>query len=383
MSPSNGSLVISGGWNADYSLALGSASDPLGATEINANLLRSGLRVQASAGVLELRRLRFFRGRGVGPDNGGNLSAEIAGSAHLRLHDVHFLEGSATHVGAGALIALRGAARLEANDCTFQQNQISAANAYFGVGLAINAGNNATASLTRMAVLGGEGVGGVEGYGSGIDVLAGNEVVLTIADSVLSSNTSSASSGASVVSVLALNSAVVSLERVRVQLNNASASASHQVLLDRRDQSTIHLSNSVISDSSMAALAAVAQAGVGGIVLNNLTLTRNAAPGLLLDLGGSLLTLNNSIVHNNGMSLLKAVGVNNLGANVGLPAPSFAGPSDYRLAAGSPGIDQGTVAVPMGLGAFDVDRKPRVVGLQVDIGASEFVSDVILRSGFE
>lgn len=383
LSATSGSLTISGGWNADFTLASGSGLDPVNATVINANEERTNLRVLASAGVLEIRRLRLIFGRGAGGDNGGNLSAQLTGSAQLRLDDVHFLQGLATNVGAGGYISAAGTSRFEARNCSIQGNRINAASgSHFGTGLAINAADSANIVLARLSIFANEGLGGVAGFGSGLDLLARNDAVIDVVDSLIASNRSTSTDSASALSVLALNGALINLARIRIQANDAIAADRRQVLLDRRDLSVIFMNDSLISDSNSAALFAIAYPGAGGLVLNNLTMARNASPGQLLDLG-SMLTLNNSIVHANGTATLSAMGTNNLGSNLGFSAPIFEDLSTYRLAVGSPGIDQGSAAVPGGLGTFDIDLNPRVLGLAVDIGATEFVPNVLFQSSFE
>lgn len=383
---SSGSLAVSGGWNASFTARVADGLSPF-ATVINANEAGTGLRIVADAGLVELSGFRVTYGVGSDPSTGGNLTADIGGTAQLHLTDVHFRQGAASHVGAGAFITLAGAATAQLRDCSFANNRINAVSgSYFGAGLALSAFDSTVADLARVSIFANEGIGATQGNGTGLRILARNSSLVIVTDSDIGHNSSTSSSSSAAISIQSQESSLVDLQRMRIAFNSATAPPSSQVFIDERDAALVYLTDSLVNDSTMLALRASTSGTAspsGSVRFNNLTITRNSAPGGFAAGGDNPITLYNSIVHDNGSGFLPAVGSNNLGSNLGLAAPTFVGPSDYHLAAGSAGIDAGNSLVPGGLGVRDADGNPRVHGAEVDIGAYEYRSDEILHTGFE
>lgn len=378
-----GSLVLSGGWNAGFSAQIAGGLDPI-ATVVNANELASNLRVQATAGVLEISAMRLVFGQGSDTNTGGNLTANVGGNASVRFTDVHFNQGRASNLGAGGFATVFGSGALHLVACSFANNRVDAVSgSTFGAGLAVAAFDSARVELDQVSIFGNESLGAIQNLGAGLSILARNGSLVRIADLELASNYSTASGSSSALSIAASESALIDLQRIRASSNSATALNSSQIAIDNRDLATTYLSDSVIADSNLIAHLTITQGSGGSVRLNNLTVIRNRTPGQLFEAAGSPITMHNSIVHGNGAATLAVSGGNNLGSNLGLAAPVFAGPSDYRLGENSPGIDAGSAAIPGGLGALDVDRNPRVIGSSVDIGAAEFIPDTLFVSGFE
>jgi hypothetical protein len=104
-------------------------------------------------------------------------------------------------------------------------------------------------------------------------------------------------------------------------------------------------------------------AGSDAVIANNLV--RSHAVGLAIASTG--VSNRNNLVADNDTDFVGT----SAGPGTVFDAPSFVGPSDYRLASGSPGIDDGdSAAVPPEL-TTDLAGQPRIQGAAVDIGAYE------------
>ena len=148
--------------------------------------------------------------------------------------------------------------------------------------------------------------------------------------------------------------------------SGTESSNSAQVYLSAFEAS-FALTDSLIADGL--------QNGINGdgpdIQLTNLTIANNAENGIRFLFAG----MDNTIVYGNGTDLThpeRLPGNNNLIC----VDPLFADPEngDYRLLAGSPGINAGNNDPPGGLGDLDLNEQDRVFGPAVDIGAFELQS---------
>lgn len=377
-----GSLIVSGGWNSSFTELIASGN-AFNGTFLNGSGSDTTLRVSVSSGILELSGFRVSFGSGAS-GIGGNIEAKVNGG-ELRLFDMHFRNGSAVHVGAGGQFTAYDSGTIRCNLCSFANNTLTATAATrAGAGARLNAADSGLIVFSETDIFANE-AGAAAASGVGLDVDARGDSRVDLSDVLIVSNSTAASSG-SVFNVSARGNALVNSERLTLSGNSgaAGATAIRQVQVDSFDSAQVYLTDSLVADSAMTGIGAVATAG-NGIHFNNLTVTRNTGAGVdFFALPGASITLYNSIVHGNGLSdpATTASG-NNLGANLGLPAPTFVNTGNYRLAPGSRGIDEGTAAVPGDLGLLDLDRRERVSGASVDIGAYEQVSDTLFANGFE
>ena len=378
-----GSLIVSGGWNSSFTELIASG-DAFNGTFLNASGGDTTLRVSVSSGILELSGFRVSFGSGAS-GIGGNIEAKVDGG-ELRLFDMHFRNGSAAHVGAGGQFTALDSGTIRCTLCSFANNTLTpAAASQAGAGARLIATDSGLVVFSETNFFANEAASAAAASGIGLQIDAGGDSRVNLSDVFIGSNSTAASNG-SVLKVTARGNALVNSERLILSGNSGAvgATAIRQVQVDSFDSAQVYLTDSLISDSAMAGIGAVATAG-NGIHFNNLTVARNTGAGVVFFAQpGASITLHNSIVHGNGLSepATTASG-NNLGANLGLPAPTFVNTGNYRLAPGSRGIDEGAAAVPGGLGLLDLDRQERVSGASVDIGAYELVADPLYANGFE
>jgi hypothetical protein len=147
--------------------------------------------------------------------------------------------------------------------------------------------------------------------------------------------------------------------------------------------------NLLVHDSVADGVSAVGNSTDDTIDLVNLTSVDNGGRGLkVIRVGSGVTRLTNSIVHGNGTDLFgnagsfavessiyassggaaTVSGSNNLAVDPELDA------NFYPIAPGSPAIDSGTGAGPIGLANFDLAGGSRINGLKVDRGAYELGS---------
>lgn len=378
-----GSLIVSGGWNSSFTELIASGN-AFNSTFLNASGSDTTLRVSVSSGILELSGFRVSFGSGAS-GTGGNIEAKVNGG-ELRLFDMHFRNGSAVHVGAGGQFTAYESGTIRGTLCSFANNNLTpTAATRAGAGARLNAADSGLIVFSETDIFANEAGAGAPVSGVGLDVDARGDSRVILSDVLIVSNSTAASSG-SAFNVTARGNALVNGERLTLSGNSGAvgATAIRQVQVATFDSAQVYLTDSLISDSAMTGIGAMATAG-NGIHFNNLTVTRNTGAGVaFFAQPGASITLHNSIVHGNGSSepATTASG-NNVGANLGLPAPTFVTTGNYRLAPGSRGIDEGTAAVPGGLGLLDLDRQERISGASVDIGAYEQVSDTQFANGFE
>lgn len=379
-----GSLIVSGGWNSSFSELIASGN-AFNATVVNANETDIALRATVSAGSLELYGFRLSYGSA--PSNqGGNIEANVSGG-ELRLFDMHFRNGSGSNVGAGGQFNAFGSGSIRCQLCSFANNSINASSgSYFGVGARLVASQSGLIDFNEVEIFANQGGSAPFARGLGLDVDARDGSLIQLSDISIVNNHTATSGGGSMLSITARGNALVNSERLTLTSNSGPAGNTviRQVAVDSYDTAQVYLTDSLIADSALTGIGAVATAG-NGIHFNNLTVAQNGGAGVEFSaFPGGAITLYNSIVHGNGLSSPAGTASgNNLGANLGLAAPTFVASGNYRLAPGSRGVDEGSASVPGGLGLLDLDRQTRVSGANVDIGAYEQVADVLYASGFE
>ena len=159
-----------------------------------------------------------------------------------------------------------------------------------------------------------------------------------------------------------------------------------QAVLSLFGTQTARVSDSLVADSATRGLSLFMSGDGPTLYATNLTLANHGGAGVRISdnsTSGMAFLSNTIAVDNNDPPSLSpgVVETTNLYSGTGLFMDAPAG--DYRLAEGAAAIDVGTDAPPGGLSMLDLDAAARIAGAHVDIGAYEFVSDVLFRSGFE
>ena len=108
------------------------------------------------------------------------------------------------------------------------------------------------------------------------------------------------------------------------------------------------------------------------LVMSNLTITENERNAWLTTGAGGHTRLYNSMCADNDLDIIVVNGASTTSHVYTGTTPLFVDPTagDYRLQAGSPGVDDGDQAL-QGTRFCDLDHGPRVVGGEVDLGAYE------------
>ncbi len=386
--PDRGPIMISGGWDDSFSTVAGTRD--ASAIVRLPGVPGPAIRFSASASIITLRNLTITNGNAA--STAGGLDASLTGTARLELDQLAVRDNvSSSGAGAGAAIYAVGNAQVDVRASRFHNNTLSG-DASAGAGLHLRLENGASATVVGSQFYGNTTNASGEGGALWIGALTSVQVQandLEIFDNI---NTGADVSATGLL-VFASNGAFVNLERLHVHHNvdNVGTLGSRaQVQLVGGNSAITFLTDSLIHDSPQAGLATFAYGGFTSTRLNNLTIARHGDWGLYAD-GDGILTMHNSIVHDNGgvQNFAGITPVNALGDDWMLDDPLFvnAGAGNFRLAAGSPGLDAGTSSVPGGLGQFDVSGQPRVIGPSVDIGAYEstvtVLPEVVFANDFE
>ncbi len=226
--------------------------------------------------------------------------------------------------------------------------------------------------------------------GAGLQAQLSGETWLDIRDSRFEQHAlHGAAVSGSALAIDAGNFALITLQRLRIIGNTVPAAAGgtrSQAQITLGDSAQLAMIDSIVANSNGKGLD-VAASTAGAARLQNLTISGHDGIGVALLGAGGPRSLVNSIVHGNygaSFGVLTEPGaqrLNNLGDDINAQDPLFVGPGDFHLQAGSPAIDAGTIE--FGVGLFDVDGQPRVVGAMVDIGAHEAQADTLFAHGFE
>lgn len=389
---STGSLDITGGWNAAFTLR---NPDPT-VTLVSGGSTDRVLNASLTGGDLTFSG--FLVVGGTTSDRGGGIFLHLANSAIAQIRDSNFVLNT---VQAGVGNALGGAFYAELfnnSGLIFEGNQVVS--------------NSATVST-----------GNADGGGVFVEVLDSANVAIT--DSLIQNNVAAAtaaaghaSAGGAYISIS--NAAQATFDRNRVLTNSLQASdANHasfsgmfvtascngscplgiaqsvfdgnhglgaaQLVIGMQMQGagapSAYLTDLLISRGDGQGLQVQMDAGTANLV--NLTVADNTSTGLYL-VPNSTITLFNSLAFHNGANLTVFGNPAQQGNNLLGVDPLFvdAANGNYHVQANSPARDAGTATPPGGLGLFDLDGNPRTFGPAPDIGAYE-IGDEIFKDGFQ
>jgi hypothetical protein len=366
-------VVVSGGWEAGFSVR-GTTPTTIQAAGGRAMRLHLG-----GDGTIEISALRFTGGSAIG-DSGGGLLLFLAGAGRARVERCVF-EGNTATQGSAALIAGLAGAVLEVLDNVVRSNH--------GVGVVAGRADAAMMvipqetgefTVARNRVAGNTVEIGTDPSAQRSTGLAINAVSASgaVRDNVVDGNRVLGPAGKRTCGLIVevrspdRGSHAVVAERNLVVRNRSCA---HIAMFSANDDTTLLVRDTAVAgEAGIVEVSTFAQARID---LINLTVVSGEKDLPALNAQGEgTLTISNSVfvaahplshVHHTGTLEL---GTNLLTQDAKLVAP-FAG--DLRPLPGSPVLDAGS-ATPAGgveLGATDLEGKPRVAGVKVDLGAFE------------
>ncbi|MBK8068925.1 MAG: right-handed parallel beta-helix repeat-containing protein [Rhodanobacteraceae bacterium] len=379
---SNNDLTVSGGWDASYA---GTGSAP---TILDAAGMGSVLRVYPSGGNVQISRLSMHNG--ALPSQPVGIDVNATGFATVQIFQVDIADGIVTSGSAGCV----GLNARDDSQVSLSQSRVhhctsgsALPGSSGGTGIRVVTLDRGRVSLDDVKVDEHQTQASVQTTGTGISVNGSGQSNVDLHNVRIHGNSTTAPSvfGSGLALELA-GSATATLSRLEVFDNLApgAASTTSQLGLSASDFAAIRLVSSLLRDGPQSALSATSVGASARVHMHNLTIVQHAARGIAFFGPAGSLTLHNSIVQDNGLTSPLPVGGgdHNLGADLLLTPVSFSGPGDYRLPSGSPGVDAGTDAVPLGLAAMDFVGEPRVQGAASDIGAFERTVP-LFTSGFE
>ncbi|MEO8671573.1 MAG: choice-of-anchor Q domain-containing protein [Tahibacter sp.] len=390
LTQTTGTLIVSGGWNAQFTVRSASPAS----TSINGTANGRILNAIISGGTLDFSHFLIVGGRAV--DGGGGLRLELSGTAFAHIHDANLLLNTVVstannYAQGGAVHAqLTGSSALQFDHALVLSNSAQAEAAGYGAGLYIYARDNSN-TIVQNSEFGdnmttADGLNSAFSDGAGIFAFMGNASQLSLIDNAIHGNQLSVAPqrGVSSGTGILMNCATCNLAMHRNRWS-ANTGGAQQVSLDLLDtlgtgvQAT--MSSCLIEGGNSGGLRATAPLESGELDLLNLTIADNANRGIV---ASGTVSVSNSIAYaNNGGDASLAAGVASGNNLFGLD-PHFSNPaqSDYHLRAESPARDAGRNDAPGGIGLFDLDVQPRTFAGTVDIGAYE-IGDLLFRDGFE
>lgn len=376
-------VTVSGGWNAAFTARTGAP------TVLDGDGTGRALRLGITSTRLSLTHLTVRGGyleagpHAIGGTFGAGIRAHVGGNAHLLLGSLQVL-GNRIHAaipalsspaGAGAAFDVFGSGRLALGTSTFDGNLISRAPGSpvtgQGGGAWIIVREKGLAEVAKNTFKENRVEGTTFVGAGGLHVIVTAVSTPTIVDdNRFEANTVAgaaaddpAGSGLAIQADVAVARVVATARRNRLTGNGGAV----QMRLDARGRSGVLASDSWVhaGPDGGAAASAIAPAAVA---LNNLTVVGNGATGIATT---GVSYVYNSVAFANAIDTALAPGVPE-GFNLVGVDPMFEPESAYRIQAGSPARDAGTNTPPGGLGPQDLERRARVVGPRVDIGADEF-----------
>lgn len=281
------------------------------------------------------------------------------------------------------------------SDVTFENNlaraEITDSNAY-GAGLFFWLRNAGRGDLQRLHFSGnqlrGGGGGGLGGaaLAAWLDDYDANAVYpnLRLRDVAVDSNTLVGASetiyGLAIDLQVLLGSSAW-LDRITLRGDGAAISAPHLRVLSQSGNTT--LANVLAVDGPSRGVE-VDQEGGGSVLLGHMTSSGHATDEVALsNTGPGTVRLENSIVWGDGVADLILNGTVDIAAeNLFGIDPQFVNPgaNDFELASTSPAVDAGDATL-VSVGALDARHRPRVAGLEADLGALERGS--VFGDGFD
>lgn len=378
---SGNDVLISGSWEPGF------ASQGLAPTVLDGLDAAFVLNVDLAAGRLELDRLTITRGFSVAQTGGLDVaaagSAQIVG-ARLRVIDSRAGSGRAACVAVNsnddAVVQLM---LLDLENCR-NEHPISGN----GAALSLLARGRSRISVLESTARTARTVA-TNVMGSALNVNAQGEAQVQLTGMhIQDSATEGSAVFGSAVAISAQDTAGVHVEALDLHDNVAplAPAGTAQLAISASGSALVRVGSTLIRSGPQQALSATAIEATTRVHLGQLTLVSHAGRAFQF-FGSGQLTLHNSIVQDNGLPsvLPTGAGSHNLGADLGLPAPTFvdAPNGNYRLATGSAGIDAGLGTPPGGLPLLDLDRRDRIQGGATDIGAYEKIPDAVFRNSFE
>ncbi len=306
---------------------------------------------------------------------GGSLDLSASNDSTLEVSGSSFIGNQALSVqhsaqGGGLKVFTRHDTTVQIFSNLFQDNVIECEDgSAIGGGLSAGASGTASLEITGNAFVLNTVISDGHRTGGGLDMTVFDDAQGWFADNLILLNRfqgQGSSRGAGALLGTAHQSQLTATRNTWLNNSGPEGSNSAQVYMSHSGTSLI-LTDSLIADGL--------QNGINGdgadMQLTNMTIANNGENGIRFLFAG----LDNSIVYGNGTDLThpeRLPGNNNLIC----VDPLFADPAngDYRLLAGSPGINAGNDDPPGGLGDFDLPGQDRVFGAAVDIGAYELQS---------
>jgi len=399
---STDSVYLSGGWNADFSSRTG---DPR-LTVVDGD---SGqvMFVTVSDGVLfHLSNLTLTKG--FAPFMGGGLLLSANSDAEVFVYGVRFIDNTAysNTAGQGAygggLFLMLSDAYAEVGGNTFKGNfaqlfaEASASDASAGGGALYVSGTNSTVEISGNWMED-DGCSEPDGYGTakgcslagGVSSNGGSSFLWVYGNTILDTIVSGFSASSGVAGYIACGG---SASTALVQENHWQGTAvtgagvpDDFVSVIVAGGAELVQQSSLFADGPSSGLSVVVEDAIWHGV--NLTVANHAGDGVTLETAdGGTVSLYNSISYGNGGdNLALATGTTvDQGANLIGVDPGFINAlgGHYHLRTDSVALDAGNATPPGELSNHDLDRRPRVQGTAVDIGAYEG-NMMIFADGFE
>lgn len=376
--------VVSGGWNASFSLSTGGRDSIL-----DGNAAGPTMQVQLS-GSDEFVMHGFVVQNGLAQRRAGiSFESSDTSSAELYNTTIRNNQAEADRANSAGLFALP----LDNSQITIRNNSIIE-NTVISTGTSDARGGGVSAELSGNSMLeitgniiadnqvtiGGSG----SGLGAGLDItIFDPDPVVVMTDNAVTGNRITASSALG--TGMLIGGAGWTLRR-------------NQFIGNIDDDVTMfgaQLSASVFQGQAILSDTLIAMGNARGLQLNsnnggllevtNLTIAEHAERGILATVNGTgILSVFNSISVDADTNAQLNAGVS-AGNNLFLDDPVLfinAALGNYELAAGSAAIDAGDNSPPGGLGPLDLNGNDRVIGPAVDIGAYER-PDILFADGFE
>jgi hypothetical protein len=386
----NHNLEIRGGWDSTFSTqALNPALTVIG------NVAGGRIfEISHSAGRVVLHNLHI-RGGSVTDESGAGIQAYPYGTGELYVlgckvsHNTITVSPGFGSQGAGLRVRLLSNQRFELRDSEIHHNAIVGGSGQGAGAHLVGYDFNSSIEVVRNSIhdnvvtLAG---GGAEGTGIEFELSGESTALITdnrIEDNITNGSTTAGNRGSGLSIGLLDQASAIARRNVLLGNLDLTTGFGQQLDIGPTGNSAVLLSDTVVGNGSIRGVT-LSNLDPGVILhVTNLTVYGHSGQGTASFVGaGSTTTLSNSISFGNGTDLNATPGTlltNNL---IGVD-PLFVNPAagDFRLQAGSPAIDFGTLSPPDGLGPFDQAHAPRVNGPLPDAGALEF--GALFGDGFE
>lgn len=407
---SNKALVISGGWNADFSSQSDNPEDTAFTIPPAAN--SRPLHIKVNSGLIAFSN--FTAHGGFRDNDGGGLSLNTSTSGRLVVQDCVVRDnagGSAFANKGGGIDALAsGTSQLRITRCDVYDNLLQVGTSATGGGVYLTAIDSATVVLEDSHIFGNVLEDRLDSESANIDlseaglaaIAYGNSVISVLHNHIVDNR------------VMVNNPAIVVSQNYGVTFSAGGFPAEGtSVVIARGNVIRANSTSATLGGRAHAGATATGNGrvdlgdseisqGVGGqlglqlrsyettsrLDVTNLTVADNSGEGVRANtvlpaaIAGSFF---NNIVDGNSMSSQPLADWLDSGSNLIDTAPGFVARDggNYTLLPDSPAINAGDDVPPGGLGSFDAGGSMRIVGFAVDIGAHEFRSLTVFVDGFE